>query len=99
MSVGFGAESERAVSWLKDQTLRDSVSPDEKAFLTIENPSQQRIVEASWRVETLRTLLWSMGIPASFKVSNSQISPNGNIAITYKRDGGVKTGAPQIEGD
>jgi dihydrofolate reductase len=36
-------------------------------------------------------------IPASFKVTNSQISPNGNIVITYKRDGHVKTGAPQIE--
>ena len=36
-------------------------------------------------------------IPASFKVTNSQISPNGNIVITYKRDGDVKTGTPQIE--
>ena len=36
-------------------------------------------------------------IPASFKVTDSQISPNGNIVITYKRDGEVKTGAPQIE--
>ncbi|MGB7070505.1 MAG: dihydrofolate reductase family protein [Pyrinomonadaceae bacterium] len=36
-------------------------------------------------------------IPASFKVTNSQISPNGNIVVTYKRDGDVKTGAPQIE--
>lgn len=36
-------------------------------------------------------------IPASFKVTESQISPNGNIIVTYKRDGDVKTGAPQIE--
>ena len=38
-------------------------------------------------------------IPASFKVTESQISPNGNIVITYRRDGDVKTGAPQIEED
>lgn len=38
-------------------------------------------------------------IPASFKVTSSQISPKGNIVITYKRDGDVKTGAPQIEED
>jgi len=30
-------------------------------------------------------------IPASFKVSNSQISPNGIIIATYERDGDVKT--------
>ena len=36
-------------------------------------------------------------IPASSKVTESQISPNGNIVVTYKPDGDVKTGAPQIE--
>jgi len=38
-------------------------------------------------------------LPASFKVTDSQISPNGNIVVTYKRDGDVKTGAPQIKED
>lgn len=60
-AVGFGAESTRAVSWLKDQTLWDSVSPEEKRFLTDENSSQLQIAEASWRVESLWTLLWSIG--------------------------------------
>ncbi|MGD9590294.1 MAG: dihydrofolate reductase family protein [Pyrinomonadaceae bacterium] len=38
-------------------------------------------------------------IPASYKVTDSRISPNGIIIATYERDGGVKTGAPQIEED
>jgi dihydrofolate reductase len=38
-------------------------------------------------------------IPASFKVTEGQVSPNGNIIATYKRDGDVKTGAPQIKED
>ena len=38
-------------------------------------------------------------IPASFKVIESQVSPNGNIVVTYKRDGAVKTGSPQIKED
>ena len=38
-------------------------------------------------------------IPASFKVTESQISPNGNVVITYQRDGDVKTGAPPINED
>ncbi len=36
-------------------------------------------------------------IPAAFKVTDSQITPNGIIIATYKRDGDVKTGAPQID--
>jgi len=36
-------------------------------------------------------------IPASFKVTESQVSPNGIISVNYQRDGDVKTGSPQIE--
>ena len=36
-------------------------------------------------------------IPAAFKVTRSQISPNGVIIANYQRNGEVKTGAPQLE--
>jgi len=36
-------------------------------------------------------------IPASFKVTESQISPNGIFIANYERDGDVRTGAPQIK--
>ena len=36
-------------------------------------------------------------IPASFKVTGDQISPNGVIIVKQERDGDVKTGAPHIE--
>ncbi len=36
-------------------------------------------------------------IPAAFKVTESQVSPNGIIIINYERAGDVKTVAPQIE--
>lgn len=39
-------------------------------------------------------------IPASFKVTNSQFSPNGIIIASYERDGDVKSGGgPQIAED
>ena len=38
-------------------------------------------------------------IPASFKVTNSQVAAKGIIIISYERDGDVRTGAPQIEED
>lgn len=36
-------------------------------------------------------------IPAAFKVTESQVSPNGIFIVNYERAGDVKTGAPQIE--
>lgn len=36
-------------------------------------------------------------IPASFKVTQSQVAPKGIIIVSYQRDGDVQTGAPQIE--
>src|SRR5687768_11119848 len=36
-------------------------------------------------------------LPASFKVTESQITPNGVIIANYERDGDVKTGARHIE--
>ena len=35
--------------------------------------------------------------PASFKVTESKVSPNGIIIVNYERDGEVKTAAPQIK--
>lgn len=36
-------------------------------------------------------------IPAAFKVTEGQVSPNGIIIVNYERNGEVKTGTPQIE--
>ena len=36
-------------------------------------------------------------IPASFKVTKSQVAPKGIIIVNYERDGELRTGAPQIE--
>lgn len=38
-------------------------------------------------------------IPASFKVTSSQVAPKGIICVTYERNGEVKSGSPQIEED
>jgi len=38
-------------------------------------------------------------IPASFKVTSSQVAPKGIVCVTYERDGNVRTGSPQIKED
>ena len=44
-----------------------------------------------------KRLFASGTIPAAFKVTESQISPNGIIIANYERDGDVRTSAPQIQ--
>ena len=48
---------------------------------------------------TGKRLFESGTIPTAFKVTESQVTPNGIICVTYERDGDVRTGAPQIEED
>lgn len=59
--VAHKTDRERMVAWLKNESLWESVSQSEKAFLEDSNPPQQAINAASWRAESLWTLLWSLG--------------------------------------
>ena len=45
---------------------------------------------------TGKRLFTNGAIPAAFKVTESQVSPNGIFIVNYERDGEVKTGEPQI---
>ena len=51
----------KALDWLHREQLWDFVSPNEKEFLLITDPSQKSLIEASWRAESLWTLLWALG--------------------------------------
>jgi hypothetical protein len=60
VAVAHRADRKRATSWLKHEGLWESVSPKEKAFLESNNPPEQDRTEASWRAESLWTLLWAL---------------------------------------
>ena len=60
VDVGFGGGADHAVRWLRNASLWDSVSPLEQRFLLDANPSPQNIANATWRVEALWVLLWSL---------------------------------------
>ena len=48
---------------------------------------------------TGKRLFESGTIPASFKVTSSQVAPKGVIIATYERNSDVITRAPQIKAD
>jgi len=60
----FAEQAESLNEWLVQQGLWESLSQDERASLS-KAPgefTQQEIVNASWRAESLAVLLWSLGI-------------------------------------
>jgi hypothetical protein len=60
-SAGHGDDRGAIIAFLKDESLWDHVSPNEKALFEDEKPSEQTMVDATWRAEALWVLLWSLG--------------------------------------
>jgi hypothetical protein len=52
------------IGWLRREGLWDAVSPDETEFLLSASPTNQQYFQATWRVEALFPLLWSLGLIA-----------------------------------
>jgi len=59
-AVGYGVDSKSVIDWLKDQSLWDMVSPNEKTFLCSEDPSDKQRSDARWRQEAQWALLWAI---------------------------------------
>lgn len=53
-------EPQEAISYFDDYNLWEYVTPDEKTFL--ENPTEQKKSQETWKCECIWVLLWSLGI-------------------------------------
>ena len=60
-AAGYGIDRNKVVERLKSTGLWTFVSPDEKNFLESKEPSNQQVINATWRVEAVWTLLWALG--------------------------------------
>jgi hypothetical protein len=60
VSLGHQQPRDATVGWLMDEGLWDYVTPKEREFIMDSSPSQQSIVDATWRAEALHVLLWSL---------------------------------------
>ena len=61
VSTAWGDDRRKVVEWLKAENLWDEVSAQEASFFESEQPSEQAVIDATWRVEALGFLLWSLG--------------------------------------
>ena len=60
VTASHGKDREMLVSWLKNENLWSIVSAQEIAFLTAKSPTEQQQINATWRIEALTLLLWSL---------------------------------------
>jgi len=61
VGLALGAPKESTVSWLRDESLWDELSPEELKFVSAAEPTERQRVNASWRSEALLILLWALG--------------------------------------
>ena len=60
VAVAHGDDRTKIVSWLREHNLWKLVSTQEQEFFSSTKPTEQQIVNATWRVEALHLLLWSL---------------------------------------
>lgn len=70
----YNKVSERLEDWVTNQRIRDYFSPDETAFYHNPKPARQEIVNFTWRVESLVTLSWALGMIAKLPPLSIQMS-------------------------
>lgn len=60
VAAGHSEDRAKIVKWLKQQKLWNLVSENEHRFLESTAPTEQQFVNATWRIEALHLLLWSL---------------------------------------
>ena len=69
----FGAERDETNQWLDNHSLTSCLSEAERAYVAEITPSQQQVVDFSWRAEALAALLWALEGLASLEPLNVQV--------------------------
>jgi hypothetical protein len=62
IAAGHGVPRDKISAWLRYNGLWYSASPEESAFLLMESPTRQQMINATWRAEALFPLLWSLDL-------------------------------------
>lgn len=65
IAVSHGDENKDIASWLKDENLWITVSPQERLLFRSRKATRQQLINASWSVEALLVLLWALRLVPS----------------------------------
>ena len=72
VGVGFGANREEVLAWLRDEALYEALSPMERDLIASEWPTRKQLIDASWQSEALIVLLWALEKVESLPPADTQ---------------------------
>ena len=62
VAVGNGVDRDQMREWLESEGLRDELTPKEAEYFASEAPSRGMLINATWFVERVHSLVWALGL-------------------------------------
>jgi hypothetical protein len=79
-----GLEQEHLDKMDKDFDISAKLTPNEKAYATAEQPTEQQKINANWRYESLHVLLWALSYIDSLSYPDKMCNVADDVKIIYE---------------
>lgn len=68
----------------KDFGITAKLTPNEKAYATAKQPTEQQKIDANWRYESLHVLLWALGYVDTLSYPDKMCNVADDVKIIYE---------------
>lgn len=79
-----GLEQKHLDQMDKDFDITAKLSPNEKAYATTNQPTEQQRINANWRYESLHVLLWALGYIDTLSYPDKMCNVADDVKIIYE---------------
>ncbi len=79
-----GLQQEELDKMDKDYGISAKLSPNEKAYATANQPTEQQKIDGLWRYESLHVLLWALGYVDSLSYPDKICNVGDDVKIIYE---------------
>ena len=79
-----GLEQKHLDQMDKDFGITAKLSPNEKAYATAKQPTEQQKIDANWRYESLHVLLWALGYIDTLSYPDKMCNVADDVKIIYE---------------
>jgi hypothetical protein len=79
-----GLEQKHLDQMDKDFGITAKLSPNEKAYATARQPTEQQKIDANWRYESLHVLLWALGYIDTLSYPDRMCNVADDVKIIYE---------------
>jgi hypothetical protein len=78
-----GLEQQHLDKMDKDFNISAKLTPNENAYVTARQPTEQQKVDANWRYESLHVMLWALGFIDSLSYPDQMCNVANDVKIIY----------------